>query len=97
MDDHGSYAISAQGFGSAILVSGVAAQVGGQWVRSSDYPKHAVEKNTVKGYLAARGASGGFPASRATWSGTRPQEPRGNGRRDSASARPLLIYPDTRE
>jgi len=45
--------------------------------------------------LAARVQSSGFPASRRH-SRVRDLMALGNGRRDSASAKPLLIYP-TRE
>ena len=36
-----------------VLVSGVAAKIDDQWVNSSDYPKHELEKNTVEGFFGA--------------------------------------------
>jgi hypothetical protein len=49
VDSQGNYSVgSPQG---AALISGVAAQVDGQWLRSGDYPHHEVSKTTADGYF----------------------------------------------
>ena len=59
-------------------------------------PNRLPETSKTVRTLAARGASSVFPARRATLPGARSHEALGSGRGDSASAKPLLIYP-TRE
>ncbi|MGH7995083.1 MAG: PKD domain-containing protein [Opitutaceae bacterium] len=49
IDARGQYVIGAAG--NPVLVSGVAAKVDGNWVRSEDYPSHKVEKTSAEGYL----------------------------------------------
>ena len=51
IDARGDYTIGAPTH--PVLVSGVAAEVDGHWVRSADYPKHNVEKATVDGYAGS--------------------------------------------
>ena len=51
IDAPGHYSVSAPGAGAPVLVSEVAAKIAGQWVRSDDYPYHAIDKTTVGGYL----------------------------------------------
>jgi alpha-galactosidase len=53
VNDSGQYAIGMPGATGPILVSGVAAEVDGAWMRSAEYPHHAIEKATVQGYLGA--------------------------------------------
>src|SRR5665213_4010783 len=43
----GNYSIGAPGLDSPILRAGVAAQLDGQWLKSSSYPKHTIIKSTV--------------------------------------------------
>ncbi|HEY1502221.1 MAG TPA: alpha-galactosidase [Acidobacteriaceae bacterium] len=50
VDARGQYAITAQGQVKPVLVSGVAAKVDGQWIHSSDYPRHDVQSTTAEGY-----------------------------------------------
>ena len=49
VDSYGNYSIGSSQ--AAALVSGVAAQVDGQWLRSGDYPHHEVSKTTADGYF----------------------------------------------
>lgn len=51
VDDRGAYAVRLPGATAPALVSGVAAMIDGQWVHSTDYPHHAIEKRTAEGYL----------------------------------------------
>jgi alpha-galactosidase len=51
VNDSGQYAVALAGAASPVLVSGVAAEVNGAWIRSADYPHHAIEKSSVQGYL----------------------------------------------
>src|SRR6185312_16167820 len=53
IDAHGDYAIGLTGAAHPVLVSGVAAQVGGAWLRSADYPHHAVKTATAQGILGS--------------------------------------------
>jgi hypothetical protein len=48
---NGDYAIAAPGAGTPALTAGVAAEVDGAWLRSTDYPHHAVIPSTADGYL----------------------------------------------
>src|ERR1700744_1345465 len=48
VDAHGNYVLGESG--SPALISGVAAKIDGAWVRSADYPKHAIKQETVEGY-----------------------------------------------
>jgi hypothetical protein len=50
IDGHGRYSIAVPGQEKAVLVAGVAAKVDGQWLHSSDYPKHDVESGSAEGY-----------------------------------------------
>ncbi len=47
----GRYVIGLPGAESYALRAGAGAEVGGQWLHASDYPRHAVEQSQVKGYL----------------------------------------------
>jgi alpha-galactosidase len=49
IDAHGDYAIGLTGAAHPVLISGVAAQVGGAWLRSADYPHHTVKTATAQG------------------------------------------------
>ncbi len=53
VDEHGAYALRVPGATAPVLVAGVAAQIDGQWIRSTDYPHHAMEKRSAEGYLGA--------------------------------------------
>ncbi|MFP5226431.1 MAG: alpha-galactosidase [Acidobacteriota bacterium] len=48
MNARGEYVLGAPDH--PVLVSGVAAKIDGQWLRSADYPKHDVEKSTAEGF-----------------------------------------------
>src|ERR1700728_2027906 len=50
IDGHGRYSIAVPGQEKAVLVAGVAAKIDGQWLHSSDYPKHDVESRSAEGY-----------------------------------------------
>ena len=47
----GSYSIGMQGTDAFALRAAVGVEVGGHWLRASDYPRHAVEQSQVNGYL----------------------------------------------
>jgi alpha-galactosidase len=47
----GQYMIAMPGSDSYALRAGIGARVDGQWLRASDYPKHAVEHSPAQGYL----------------------------------------------
>ncbi len=51
IDAHGNYAIGLTGAAHPTLISGVAAQVDGIWIRSADYPRHTVETTAAQGIL----------------------------------------------
>ncbi len=51
IDPQGAYVIGAPD--NPTLVSGVGAKIDGQWVRSTDYPKHDVENSTTDGYAGS--------------------------------------------
>lgn len=51
IDARGAYVLGAPD--APTLVSGVAAKIDGQWVHSTDYPKHDVENSTADGYAGA--------------------------------------------
>ncbi len=51
VDAHGNYAIALTGAAHPALISGVAAELGGIWLHSADYPRHAVETTTTQGIL----------------------------------------------
>jgi alpha-galactosidase len=53
IDDRGVYAVRLPAASAPILVSGVAARINGQWVHSSDYPRHAIVPSAAEGYLGA--------------------------------------------
>ena len=53
VDARGNYTIALAGATYPVLISGVAAQVGGAWLRSADYPRHTVETTTTQGILGA--------------------------------------------
>ena len=59
----GQYSISQPGAAVFALTAGVAAEVDGHWLHSSDYPKHTVQTSAVQGYLGAANEWDG------TWSG----------------------------
>jgi hypothetical protein len=50
---NGSYSVSTPGSPSPILTAGVAAMVNRHWLRSEEYPHHAVKRLQVTGYLGA--------------------------------------------
>ena len=47
----GSYSISVPGEGQPVLISDVAAEIDGRWIRGREYPKHTVQQHSVQGYL----------------------------------------------
>jgi hypothetical protein len=47
----GKYAIAMPGSNSYALRAGVGVEVDGHWLHASDYPRHAVERSQVQGYL----------------------------------------------
>jgi alpha-galactosidase len=49
----GSYSIGASDSSTAALTSGVAAEIGGRWIHSSQYPHHTVTHSSSQGYLGA--------------------------------------------
>ena len=49
VESHGDYSVGSSQ--AAALVSGVAAQVDGQWLHSGDYPHHEVNKTAADGYF----------------------------------------------
>jgi hypothetical protein len=49
----GSYIIGAQGLDKSVLHAGVAAELGGRWLQSKDYPKHTVADSKVSDDLGA--------------------------------------------
>ncbi len=51
VDARGNYAIALMGATHPALISGVAAEVDGSWLRSADYPWHAVETTPAQGIL----------------------------------------------
>lgn len=53
VNPNGQYSISQPGAAVFALTAGVAAEVDGRWLHSSDYPKHAVQSTAVQGYLGA--------------------------------------------
>src|SRR6185437_270516 len=53
IDARGNYAIGLTGAAHPVLTSGVAAQVGGTWLRSADYPHHTVKTTTAQGILGS--------------------------------------------
>ena len=53
VDARGHYSIGSTADGSPVLASGVAAKIGNKWVRSDDYPHHAINRTSGDGYLGA--------------------------------------------
>lgn len=53
VDANGNYSIGLTGETHPVLTSGIAAETGGAWVRSADYPRHTVETATVQGILGS--------------------------------------------
>ncbi|HEY6447619.1 MAG TPA: alpha-galactosidase [Acidobacteriaceae bacterium] len=53
MNDRGQYVVGVPGDNAPVLVSGVAAEVGGIWIHSADYPHHAIQETAAQGYLGA--------------------------------------------
>jgi len=53
VDARGHYSVAATADGRPVLASGVAAEIDNKWVRSDEYPHHAVEKSNADGYLGA--------------------------------------------
>jgi alpha-galactosidase len=51
VDARGHYSIGSPAAGGPVLASRVAARIGNKWVSSDDYPHHAIEKTSTKGYL----------------------------------------------
>lgn len=51
VDAHGAYILGAPD--KPTLVSGVAAKIDGEWIHSTDYPKHAVENSVSDGYAGS--------------------------------------------
>jgi alpha-galactosidase len=51
VDAHGNYAIGLTGTAHPALISGIAAEINGTWLRSADYPRHAVATSSTKGIL----------------------------------------------
>ena len=51
VDAGGNYLIGLTGATHPTLMSGVAAQVGGTWLRSTDYPRHTIATATTQGIL----------------------------------------------
>ena len=49
----GQYRIGEAGAAQPVLVAGIAAEVDGRWLRSAQYPKHAVQESHVQGDLGA--------------------------------------------
>ena len=47
----GSYSISLSREGQPVLISDVAAEIDGHWIRGREYPKHTVQQHSVQGYL----------------------------------------------
>jgi hypothetical protein len=50
VDAHGQYAIAGPDQEKPVLAAGVAAKIDGQWIHSSDYPKHDVQSRSAEGY-----------------------------------------------
>ena len=46
VDARGHYSIGSTADGSPVLASGVAAKIGNKWVRSDDYPHHAINRTS---------------------------------------------------
>jgi hypothetical protein len=53
VDARGHYSLGSTAEGSAVLASGVAAKIDNKWVRSDDYPHHAIERTRADGYLGS--------------------------------------------
>ncbi|HEY1890604.1 MAG TPA: PKD domain-containing protein [Steroidobacteraceae bacterium] len=53
VDAHGMYSLGLQGASAPTLVSGVAAQVDGRWLRTSDYPTCRANRSAGQGALGA--------------------------------------------
>jgi hypothetical protein len=53
VDTRGHYSIGSRADGSPVLASGVAAKIGNKWVRSDDYPHHAIKRTSSDGDLGA--------------------------------------------
>ena len=53
VDSHGVYRIGLQGASAPALVSNVAAQIDGRWLRASDYPECRVVRSAGQGILGA--------------------------------------------
>lgn len=51
VEDRGAYAVQLPDATVPVLVSGVAAKIDGQWVHSTDYPHHSIQKKITEGYL----------------------------------------------
>ena len=58
IDAHGNYAIGLAGATQPALISGVAVQIGGTWIHSADYPRHAVATTTAQGILGSGAGMG---------------------------------------
>ncbi len=63
----GNYSIGLPGSATAALTSGVAAEVDGHWLHSSDYPHHKVTHSTSQGTL------GEAEEWQVTWTGSKGQ------------------------
>ena len=53
VNPNGRYSIGMQGGSRTALATDVAAQVNGRWLRSADYPKHAIQHTEAQGELGA--------------------------------------------
>lgn len=50
---NGDYSIAAPGSSNPLLTAGVAARINHHWVRSTEYPHHAIQQISTQGYLGA--------------------------------------------
>ena len=51
VDGRGAYSVSEPGEASPTIVSAVAAEVDGRWIRTTDYPHCEVQRSQTRGYL----------------------------------------------